>query len=89
MERMKMSDLAQEVIKGDHRAIARAISLVENNRSTAQEMMKKIFPHTGESIIVGVTGAPGSGKSTLVDQMLGFLRKKGKKIGIVAVDPSP
>jgi LAO/AO transport system kinase len=88
MERMKMSDLAQEVIKGDHRAIARAISLVENNRSTAQEMMKKIFPHTGESIIVGVTGAPGSGKSTLVDQMLGFLRKKGKKIGIVAVDPS-
>ena len=83
-----MSDLAQEVIKGDHRAIARAISLVENNRSTAQGMMKKIFPHTGESIIVGITGAPGSGKSTLVDQMLGFLRKKGKKIGIVAVDPS-
>jgi LAO/AO transport system kinase len=85
---MKMSDLAQEVIKGDHRAIARAISLVENNRSTAQEMMKKIFSHTGESIIIGITGAPGSGKSTLVDQMLGFLRKKGKKIGIVAVDPS-
>lgn len=83
-----MSDLAQGVIKGDHRAIARAISLVENNRSTAQEMMKKIFPHTGESIIIGITGAPGSGKSTLVDQMLGFLRKKGKKIGIVAVDPS-
>ncbi len=83
-----MSDLAKEVIKGDHRAIARAISLVENNRSAAQEMMKKIFPHTGESIIVGITGAPGSGKSTLVDQMLGFLRKKGKKIGIVAVDPS-
>lgn len=85
---MKMSDLARAVIKGDHRAIARAISLVENNRSAAQEMMKKIFPHTGESIIIGVTGAPGSGKSTLVDQMLGFLRKKGKKIGIVAVDPS-
>ncbi len=88
MDRNKMSDLAQGVIKGDHRAIARAISLVENNRSTAQEMMKKIFPHTGESIIIGITGAPGSGKSTLVDQMLGFLRKKGKKIGIVAVDPS-
>lgn len=83
-----MSDLAQEIIKGDHRAIARAISLVENNRSAAQEMMKKIFPHTGKSVIIGITGAPGSGKSTLVDQMLGFLRKKGKKIGIVAVDPS-
>ncbi len=83
-----MSDLAQEVIKGNHRAIARAISLVENNRSAAQEMMKKIFAHTGESIIVGITGSPGSGKSTLVDQMASILRKNEKKIGIVAVDPS-
>jgi len=83
-----MSDLAQEVIKGNHRAIAQAISLVENNRSAAQEMMKKIFAHTGESIIVGITGSPGSGKSTLVDQMAGILRKNKKKIGIIAVDPS-
>jgi len=88
MKSMKMSDLAQDVIKGNHRAIARAISLVENNRSAAQEMMRNIFPHTGESIIVGITGSPGSGKSTLVDQMIGFLRNIGKKIGIVAVDPS-
>jgi LAO/AO transport system kinase len=51
-------------------------------------MMKKIFPYTGESLIVGVTGSSGSGKSTLVDQMISILRKKGKKIGIVAVDPS-
>jgi len=83
-----MSDLAQEVIKGNHRAIARAISLVENDRSAAREMMKKIFAHTGQSIIVGITGSPGSGKSTLVDQMAGILRKNEKKIGIVAVDPS-
>jgi len=81
-------DLAQELIKGNHRAIARAISLAENNRSAAQEMMKKIFPRTGKSLVVGVTGSPGSGKSTLVDQMVVHLRKKGKKIGIVAVDPS-
>ncbi len=83
-----MSDLAQEIVKGNHRAIARAISLVENNRRAAHEMMRKIFPYTGESLIVGVTGSPGSGKSTLVDQMIGILRKRGKKIGIVAVDPS-
>ena len=83
-----MLDLAQEIIKGNHRAIARAISLVENNRDKAQEMMRKIFPHTGKSIIVGITGVPGSGKSTLVDQMIGHLRKNGKKIGIVAIDPS-
>jgi LAO/AO transport system kinase len=83
-----MPDLAAEIIKGNHRAIARAISLVENNRGAAQETMKKIFPHTGESLVIGVTGSPGSGKSTLVDQMIGLLRKKQKRIGIVAVDPS-
>jgi len=83
-----MMDLAQELIKGNHRAIARAISLAENNRSAAQEMMKKIFPSTGKSLVVGVTGSPGSGKSTLVDQMVVHLRKNGKKIGIIAIDPS-
>ncbi len=83
-----MMDLAQELIKGNHRAIARAISLAENNRSAAQEMIKKIFPGTGKSLVIGITGPPGSGKSTLVDQMVVHLRKNGKKIGIIAVDPS-
>jgi len=81
-------NLAQEVLKGNPRAIAKAITLIENNESSAQELMKEIFPHRKESLIVGITGAPGSGKSTLVDQMISLLRKDGRTIGIVAVDPS-
>ncbi len=84
----KTNKLAEGVIKGNQRAIAQAISMVENDRNIAQDVMKKIFPHTGKSLIVGITGAPGSGKSTLVDQMLEVLRKRRKKIGIIAVDPS-
>ena len=85
---MVMFDLAKEIIKGNPVAIARGISLVENESSKVQEVMKKIFPYTGRSIIVGITGAPGSGKSTLADKLIGLLKKGGKKIGIVAVDPS-
>jgi len=81
-------DLVQEVLKGNPRAVARAISLVENNGSPAQALMKKLFPHRQESVVLGITGAPGSGKSTLVDQMIECLRRDGRKIGIVAIDPS-
>lgn len=80
--------MADEIIKGNPRAIARGISMIENETDNAQEIMKKVFPYTGKSTIIGVTGAPGSGKSTLVDQMIGLLRNNGEKIGIIAVDPS-
>jgi LAO/AO transport system kinase len=81
-------DLVKGVLSGKPRSIARAISLVENNEEGAQDLLKGLFPHRGESLILGITGAPGSGKSTLVDQLIGELRARGKKIGIVAVDPS-
>jgi len=81
-------DLKQEILKGSPRAVAKGISLVENNSEKAQSLMKDLFPHTGKSLIIGITGAPGSGKSTLVDQLITRFSMDQKKIGIIAVDPS-
>lgn len=83
-----MFDIPKEILQGNPRAIAKGISLVENDHQAAQAMMKAIFPYTGKSLVLGITGSPGSGKSTLVDQIVEILREEGKKIGIVAVDPS-
>ena len=83
-----MINIGQEVLKGNPRAVAKAISLVENKNSSAQPILKKIFPKTGQSTIIGVTGSPGAGKSTLVDQLIERLKGKGKNLGIIAVDPS-
>lgn len=83
-----MVDIAQELLKGNPRAIAKAISVVEDDDRQARELLKTIFTHSGRSVVIGITGSPGSGKSTLVDQVIPLLRKREKKIGIVAVDPS-
>ena len=83
-----MKDLAGKILKGDSAAIAKGISLVENKADETQMLMKAIFPHTGDSTVIGITGAPGTGKSTLVDQMIDVLIEKKRKIGIIAVDPS-
>jgi LAO/AO transport system kinase len=85
---MERINLIQELLKGNPRAIAKGISMVENKNTEAQNLLKEIFPHTGKSIIIGITGSPGSGKSTLVDKLIEMFRKIDKKIGIVAVDPS-
>jgi len=83
-----MKHLAKEILKGHQRAIAQGISIVENDVERAHKLLRELFPHTGEAVVIGVTGIPGSGKSTLVDQMIDWYRKRNTNLGIVAVDPT-
>jgi LAO/AO transport system kinase len=83
-----MLPLAERVLAGDARAIARAISLVEDEASDAAELVRDLYPRTGRAYLVGVTGPPGAGKSTLVDKMTTELRRAGQTVGIIAVDPT-
>ena len=80
--------LAEGVRAGEPRAVARAISLVEDRQPQARELLAALFPHAGEALVVGVTGPPGAGKSSLVDRMTAHLRSSGRTVGIVAVDPT-
>ena len=80
--------LAARVLDGDPRAIARAISLIEDEAPAGAELLRQIFPKTGRAFHLGVTGPPGAGKSTLVDRMTAALRGAGQTVGIVAVDPT-
>ena len=73
---------------GDPRALARAISTVENRAPDSTELLKALFPHSGRASIIGMTGAPGAGKSTLVDQLARHYRQSNKTLGIIAVDPT-
>ena len=80
--------LVDEVRSGNPRALARAITAIENRAPHSAELLKALFPHTGHARVVGLTGAPGAGKSTLVDQLAREYRKQNKTVGIIAVDPT-
>src|SRR2546421_8813940 len=78
----------ERILAGEPRAVARAISKVEDGAADAAELMKALYPRTGRGLVVGITGAPGAGKSSLVDRLAGLYRKQGARVGIVCVDPS-
>lgn len=78
----------EKILAGDVRALARAISKVEDGAAGAAALMKDIFPHTGRALVIGLTGSPGAGKSSLTDKLALYYRAKGERVGIVAVDPS-
>lgn len=80
--------LAKEVLQGNIKATARLIRDVEDELPSAIEELKALYPHTGRSYIIGITGSPGSGKSTLIDLLIDVFRKRGKTIGVIAIDPS-
>ncbi|HLB86425.1 MAG TPA: methylmalonyl Co-A mutase-associated GTPase MeaB [Terriglobales bacterium] len=80
--------LVEQLRVGDSRALARVISAVENRTPGWSELLKALFPHTGRARILGLTGAPGAGKSTLVDQLARLYRKENRTVGIIAVDPT-
>ena len=80
--------LTAGVLAGELRAVARAISLVENRDPQATSLVDRLYPHTGRAVLIGVTGSPGSGKSTLVDRLIAREREAGRTVAVIAVDPS-
>jgi LAO/AO transport system kinase len=83
-----MEKLIARALEGDHRSIARLISLVESESPQAEIIMRKIYPHSGKAHIIGLTGSPGAGKSTLADKIIAHFKSLGKTVGVIAVDPS-
>jgi len=81
-------DLVQDILRGERRSVARAISLVEGQKPSAPQLLTALYPHTGRAHLIGVTGSPGTGKSTLVNQLALAFRRQEKQVGIIAVDPS-
>jgi LAO/AO transport system kinase len=82
------ADLGRQILNGDLRALARGATLVENQTTAGRDLLATLFPETGRAMIVGITGPPGAGKSTLVDCLTKTLRREGQSVGIIAVDPS-
>jgi len=85
---MADANLAQRLLDGDRRALARAISLVEDDRPEGWELVKQVYPHTGKAAVVGFTGPPGVGKSTLIGALTKARREVGRSVGVLSIDPS-
>jgi LAO/AO transport system kinase len=85
---MTLEELTNKIISNDRRAIARAITIVEENSSTASELLMQIHSNVGNAYRIGITGPPGAGKSTIANHLTKFYRKQDKKVGIIAVDPT-
>jgi LAO/AO transport system kinase len=85
---VSVDNWAEQVRAGDVRAISRAVSAIENRTAEAEELLRQLFPHTGRAYVIGITGAPGTGKSTLVDRVAAHYRGEKKTVGVIAVDPS-
>jgi LAO/AO transport system kinase len=83
-----MAELAEDVLRGDLRALGRAATLIENQSPSAARLLINMAQHAGQALILGITGAPGAGKSTLCDRIISLLRTEGKTVGVIAVDPS-
>ncbi len=88
MAELETGELQKRILAGDLRALARAASLVEGQTPAGRDLIAALFPRTGRTMTVGITGPPGAGKSTLADQLTKTLRREGKTVGIIAVDPS-
>ena len=85
---LSVDDWAAKILDGDVRAVSRAITAIENHATESEALLRRLFPHTGQAYLTGVTGAPGTGKSTLVDRLAAHYRKQEERVGIVAVDPT-
>ena len=83
-----MSSVAEKVVAGDVRSVARLIRDIDDGIPGIRSILKELYPHTGNAYVVGITGSPGVGKSTLVDQMIMHLRKQNRTVGVLAVDPT-